>query len=146
IRALPEGSEDRLQSSERARISWRALSRDESACERRETTRSAEKSLSPFWQMRGVRRPKGSHREVQNEVERPRNNDQDNARKRGLFMKPIRTYIFASLITLFSASGCATFQAGTDVEAGRKAFLIGDNEVALGYFQSAAQVAPDYVY
>jgi len=61
-------------------------------------------------------------------------------------MKTIRTYIFASLIALFSASGCATFQAGSDVEAGRRAFLIGDNETALGYFQSAAQVDPDYVY
>ena len=61
-------------------------------------------------------------------------------------MKTIRTYIFTSLIALFSASGCATFQAGSDVEAGRRAFLIGDNETALGYFQSAAQVDPDYVY
>src|SRR5215813_7932964 len=61
-------------------------------------------------------------------------------------MNTIGTYIFVSLIALFSASGCAAFQAGTDVEAGRKAFLIGDNEVALGNFQSAAQVAPDYVY
>ena len=61
-------------------------------------------------------------------------------------MKTIRTYIFASLIALFSASGCAAFQAGSDVEAGRSAFLIGDNETALGYFQSAAQTDPDYVY
>lgn len=61
-------------------------------------------------------------------------------------MKTIRTYIFVSLIAIFFASGCATFQAGSDVEAGRRAFLIGDNETALGYFQSAAQVDPDYVY
>ena len=61
-------------------------------------------------------------------------------------MKTIRTYIFASLVALFSASGCATFQAGSDVESGRRAFLVGDNEVALGYFQSAAQKDPDYVY
>jgi len=61
-------------------------------------------------------------------------------------MNTIGTYIFVSLIALFSASGCAMFQAGTDVEAGRRAFLIGDNEVALGYFQSAAQKDPDYVY
>ena len=61
-------------------------------------------------------------------------------------MKTIRTYIFASLIALFSVSGCATFQAGGDVEAGRRAFLIGDNETALGYFQRAAQVDPDYTY
>jgi tetratricopeptide (TPR) repeat protein len=61
-------------------------------------------------------------------------------------MKTIRTYIFASLVALFSASGCAAFQAGSDVESGRRAFLVGDNEVALGYFQSAAQKDPDYVY
>jgi tetratricopeptide (TPR) repeat protein len=61
-------------------------------------------------------------------------------------MKTMRTYIFASLIALISASGCATFQAGSDVESGRKAFLIGDSETALGYFQRAAQVDPDYVY
>ncbi len=61
-------------------------------------------------------------------------------------MKTTKNYIFAVLITLMSASSCAAFQAGTDVEAGRKAFLIGDNETALGYFRSAAQTDPDYVY
>ena len=61
-------------------------------------------------------------------------------------MKTIGTYIFASLITLFSASACTAFQAGSDVELGRKAFLVGDNETALGYFRSAAQMDPDYVY
>jgi tetratricopeptide (TPR) repeat protein len=61
-------------------------------------------------------------------------------------MNTIRTYIFASLIALTSASGCATFQAGSDAESGRKAFLVGDNETALGYFQSAAQIDPNYVY
>jgi tetratricopeptide (TPR) repeat protein len=61
-------------------------------------------------------------------------------------MKTTKNYIFAVLITLMSVSGCAAFQVGTDVEAGRKAFLIGDNEAALGYFRSAAQMDPDYVY
>jgi tetratricopeptide (TPR) repeat protein len=61
-------------------------------------------------------------------------------------MKTMRTYIFASLIALFSASGCAAFQVGSDVESGRKAFLVGDSETALGYFQRAAQIDPDYVY
>jgi len=61
-------------------------------------------------------------------------------------MKTTKNYIFAVLIALISASGCAAFQVGTDVEAGRKAFLIGDNEAALGYFRSAAQMDPDYVY
>ena len=61
-------------------------------------------------------------------------------------MNTIKTYVFALVIGLLSISGCATFQAGSDMEAGRKAFLIGDNEAALGYFQSAAQKKPDYVY
>ena len=43
-------------------------------------------------------------------------------------------------------SGCVSLQVGTDVEAGRKAFLIGNNEAALAYFQSAAQKDPNYVY
>ena len=47
---------------------------------------------------------------------------------------------------IFFLSGCASFQAGTNVESGRKAFLIGNNEAALGYFQSAAQIDPNYVY
>jgi len=61
-------------------------------------------------------------------------------------MTTTRTYAFAFLITLLSASGCATFQAGSDVQAGRKALLIGNNEAALGYFQSAAHIDPNYVY
>jgi tetratricopeptide (TPR) repeat protein len=43
-------------------------------------------------------------------------------------------------------SGCAAFQVGSDMEAGRKAFLIGNHEAALGYFQSAADLDPGYVY
>src|SRR5215467_1137021 len=61
-------------------------------------------------------------------------------------MNTIKNYIFAVLITLISASSCAAFQAGTDVEAGRRAFLVGDNERALGYFRSVAQMDPGYVY
>ena len=34
---------------------------------------------------------------------------------------------------IFFLSGCASFQAGTNVESGRKAFLIGNNEAALGF-------------
>jgi tetratricopeptide (TPR) repeat protein len=43
-------------------------------------------------------------------------------------------------------SGCATFQAGSDMESGRRAFLIGNNEAALGYFKRAAELDPNYVY
>jgi tetratricopeptide (TPR) repeat protein len=61
-------------------------------------------------------------------------------------MTTTRTYAFALLIALLSASGCASLQAGSNVEAGRKAFLIGNNEAALGYFQRAAALDPNYVY
>jgi tetratricopeptide (TPR) repeat protein len=61
-------------------------------------------------------------------------------------MKPTQTYILAVLISLLSLSGCAALQAGSDVQAGRRAFLGGDSENALRYFRSAAEVHPDYVY
>ena len=53
-------------------------------------------------------------------------------------------YLFSCIVILLS--GCASFQVGTDVEAGRKAFLIGNNAAALGYFQKAADLDPNYVY
>ena len=55
----------------------------------------------------------------------------------------IALLLFASLILL---SACASFQAGSDVSAGRHAMLTGNNESALAYFQSAAQVDPSYKY
>jgi tetratricopeptide (TPR) repeat protein len=42
-------------------------------------------------------------------------------------------------------SGCG-LQVGTDFLAGRHAFLIGDNETALAYFNSAAKGDPNYKY
>jgi tetratricopeptide (TPR) repeat protein len=56
--------------------------------------------------------------------------------KKGLSLFP--------LLALLSA--CASFQAGSDVAAGRRAMLAGNNESALGYFQSAAQIDPSYKY
>ena len=55
-----------------------------------------------------------------------------------------KRYLFSCIVILLS--GCASFQVGTDVEAGRKAFLIGNNAAALGYFQKAAELDPNYVY
>src|ERR1700730_16678874 len=55
-------------------------------------------------------------------------------------------YPLISFYIMFFLSGCASFQAATNVEAGRQAFLIGNNEAALGYFESAAQIDPNYVY
>ena len=53
---------------------------------------------------------------------------------------------FKLLLMAVLLSGCATFQAATDVQSGRNAFLIGNNEAALGYFRSAAQKDPSFVY
>jgi tetratricopeptide (TPR) repeat protein len=57
-----------------------------------------------------------------------------------------RIYILALLTALLSATACSNLKAGSDVDSGRLAYLIGDNESALSYFQSAAQVDPNYVY
>jgi tetratricopeptide (TPR) repeat protein len=59
-------------------------------------------------------------------------------------MKALNSIVFFAVVVFLS--GCASFQAGTNVEAGRKAFLIGNNEAAFGYFQRAAELDPAYVY
>ena len=51
--------------------------------------------------------------------------------------------LFASLVFL---SACASYQVGSNVNAGRLAFLIGNNEAAVGYFHNAAEKDPNYVY
>lgn len=43
-------------------------------------------------------------------------------------------------------TGCASLRAGGEVAAGRRALLAGNNETALAYFQSAAQIDPNYRY
>jgi len=58
-------------------------------------------------------------------------------------MKAITLVVFLSVAVL---SGCAALQTGSEVLHGRQAFLIGNHEVALGYFNSAAQKDPNYVY
>jgi tetratricopeptide (TPR) repeat protein len=50
-----------------------------------------------------------------------------------------------SLTALLSACGPG-FQAGGDVAQGRQAMFRGDYQGALGYFQSAAQTDPNYIY
>jgi len=59
-------------------------------------------------------------------------------------MKTQERYSWLLLGAFFIA--CAGFQAGTEVNSGRLAFSIGQNESALAYFQSAAQKDPNYVY
>ena len=59
-------------------------------------------------------------------------------------MERVSTVVVCALVVFLS--GCAGFQAGSEIQAGRRAFLIGNNEAALGYFQRAAQIDPGYVY
>jgi tetratricopeptide (TPR) repeat protein len=59
-------------------------------------------------------------------------------------MKNNSSIAFFSLTLLLS--GCAGFQTAREVNSGRQAYLIGNNEVAYGHFQRAAEVNPDYVY
>ena len=56
----------------------------------------------------------------------------------------IRAYLWLLLAGVNFA--CASFQAGMDVNAGRRAFLTGNHETALAYFQNAAAKDPNYVY
>ncbi|HSK31145.1 MAG TPA: hypothetical protein VLA17_14395, partial [Candidatus Limnocylindria bacterium] len=59
-------------------------------------------------------------------------------------MKGIRLFLlFVSLIVL---SACTNMRVAQDVSYGRQAFLVGNNEVAVGYFQRAADANPNYVY
>jgi tetratricopeptide (TPR) repeat protein len=50
--------------------------------------------------------------------------------------------LLLSLVALIS--GCTSLQVGSDIAAGRRALLVGNNEAALAYFQSAAQKDPSY--
>jgi len=49
-----------------------------------------------------------------------------------------------SLLVFFA--GCATIQSAGELQYGRQALLGGNNEAALGYFQSAANRDPNYIY
>jgi tetratricopeptide (TPR) repeat protein len=51
--------------------------------------------------------------------------------------------LFSLLVVL---AGCTSLQVGGEVQYGRQALLKGSNETALGYFYSAAQRDPNYVY
>ena len=55
-----------------------------------------------------------------------------------------------SSLALFSLfvflAGCTSLQTGGELQYGRQALLKGSNETALGYFYSAAQRDPNYIY
>ena len=51
--------------------------------------------------------------------------------------------LFSLLVFL---AGCTSLQTAGELQYGRQALLKGNNEAALGYFYSAAQKDPNYVY
>ena len=53
---------------------------------------------------------------------------------------------FALFSLLVFLAGCTSLQTGGELQYGRQALLKGNNEAALGYFYSAAQEDPNYVY
>jgi tetratricopeptide (TPR) repeat protein len=55
-------------------------------------------------------------------------------------------YFPAWFLVTVSLSACASFQSAGDVAQGRQALFEGNNQVALGYFQAAAQADPSYIY
>ena len=59
-------------------------------------------------------------------------------------MKTKNSLALFSLFVFFA--GCASFRVGGEVQSGRQALLRGSNETALGYFYSAAQMDPNYIY
>jgi tetratricopeptide (TPR) repeat protein len=59
-------------------------------------------------------------------------------------MKIKNSLALFSLFVFFT--GCATIQSAGNLQYGRQALLGGNNEAALGYFQRAAKLDPNYVY
>lgn len=59
-------------------------------------------------------------------------------------MKQIYSLVVLSLVVLLS--GCATVQTYGQIEQGRQAMFVGNNQTALAYFQEAAQADPNAVY
>ena len=55
-------------------------------------------------------------------------------------------YILAVLSLSVLLSACAAFQGGGDIAQGREAMFAGNYKAALGLFQGAEQVDPNYIY
>jgi tetratricopeptide (TPR) repeat protein len=55
-------------------------------------------------------------------------------------------YFPAWLFVSVLLSACASFRGAGDIGQGRQALIEGNNQAALGYFQAAEQVDPNYIY
>jgi tetratricopeptide (TPR) repeat protein len=60
-------------------------------------------------------------------------------------MKRIHSLVMLSLVVFLSGCGGA-FQSAGQIEQGRQAMFMGNNQTALAYFQEAAQTDPNAVY
>jgi tetratricopeptide (TPR) repeat protein len=65
-------------------------------------------------------------------------------KNRRTLLKTKSSLALFSLLLLFA--GCTSLQVGGEVQSGRQAWLKGNDETALAYFQSAAAKDPGYVY
>ena len=59
-------------------------------------------------------------------------------------MKSTTFSILLAICSLLSA--CTTMQAGSAFQAGRRALIGGDDEAALGFFQTVAESNPNFVF
>ena len=59
-------------------------------------------------------------------------------------MKTKSSWVLFSLFVFLA--GCTSLRTAGEVQYGRQALLEGSNEAALGYFYSAAQMDPNYIY
>jgi tetratricopeptide (TPR) repeat protein len=55
-------------------------------------------------------------------------------------------YSLGFLSVVIFLSGCVSMQTASEVNSGRQAYIIGNNEAANAYFRSAAQRDPNYIY
>ena len=59
----------------------------------------------------------------------------------------MKSAAFTILLVLYALlSACTTMQAGNACSSGRRALIVGDDEAALGFFQTAAESDPNFVF
>jgi len=64
--------------------------------------------------------------------------------KRQITMR--RMYVLAWSVVSVLLSSCAAFRGAGDIAQGRQELIEGNNQAALGYFQSAERADPKYIY
>jgi tetratricopeptide (TPR) repeat protein len=57
----------------------------------------------------------------------------------------VHRYLAGFFLLALLLHGCAAFQTGTEIQAGRLALMTGKPQVALAHFNRAAELSPDYI-